>query len=113
MYVDRPVVEITAATAGCGYVSVSWTSTSNSDVCSPVRYNITLSSSTMVMTVSIISMNTHQFTELPDDTQFTVTVIGIDVMGVVSDPVSTSVDICMFCTHIVSMMLETIALIYV
>ena len=100
-YVDRPVVEITTATVGCGYVSVSWTATGNNDVCSPVQYNVTLSSSIMNMTVSIISMNTYNFTELPDDTQFTITVIGINVMGVASDPVSTSVDIilCMFCTH--------------
>ena len=95
------MVEITTATAVCGYVSVSWTSTGSSNVCSPVQYNVTLSSSTVDMTVSITSMNTHNFTELPNDTQFTVTVIGINVMGVVSDPVSTSVDIilCMFCTH--------------
>ena len=95
---DRPVVEITAATAVCGYVSVSWTATGNSDVCRPVQYNVTLSSSSaMDMTVSITSMNTHNFTELPDDTQFTVTVISINMMGIVSDPVSTSVDIGMFC----------------
>ena len=96
MYIDRPVVEITAVAGGCGYVSVSWTATGNSDVCSPVQYNVTLSLSTMDMTVSITSMNTHRFTELPDDTQFTVTVIGINMMGVVSDPVSTSVDICTY-----------------
>ena len=89
-YVDRPVVEITAVAGGCGYVSVSWTATGNSDVCSPVQYIVTLSSSTMNITVTTIPMNTHNFTELPDDTQFTVTVIGINMMGVVSDPVSTS-----------------------
>ena len=97
------MVEITTATVGCGYVSVSWVATGNSDVCRPVQYNVTLSSSTMNITVSNTSMNTHNFTELPDDTQFTVTVIGINVMGVVSDPVSTSVDICKFCTYIISM----------
>ena len=85
------MVEITA-TGGCGYVSVSWTATGNSDVCSPVRYNVTLSSSAMDMTVSITSMNTYNFTALPNNTQFTVTVIGINVMGVASDPVSTSVE---------------------
>ena len=90
-YIDRPVVKITIATAGCGYVGVSWTATGNSDVCSPVQYNVTLSSSTLNMTVSITSVNTHNFTELPDDTQFTVTVIGINMIEVASDPVSTSV----------------------
>ena len=88
VYVDRPVVEVTA-TGGCGYVSVSWNAT---DVCSPIRYNITLSSSNMDITVSITSMNTHSFNALPNNTQFTVTVIGIDMMGVVSGPVSTSVE---------------------
>ena len=91
-YVDRPVVEIITATAGCGYVSVSWTATGNNNECSPIQYNVTLSSSTVDMTVPITSMNTHNFTELPDDTQFTVTVIGINMMGVPSDPVSTSVE---------------------
>ena len=101
MFVDRPVVEITAATAVCGYVNVSWTATGNNDECSPVQYNVTLSSSTMDMTVSITSMNTHSFTELSNNTQFNVTVIGINVMGVVSDPASTSVDIRMFCIIII------------
>ena len=91
-YVDRPVVEIITATAGCGYVSVSWTATGNNNECRPVLYNVTLSSSTVDMTVPITSMNTHNFTKLPDDTQFTVTVIGINMMGVPSDPVSTSVE---------------------
>ena len=100
-YTDRPVVEITATAGGCGYVSVSWTATGNSDVCSPVQYNVTLSSSTMDITVSITSVNTHCFTELPDNTQFNITVIGINVMGVASDPASTSVDICMFCIIII------------
>ena len=99
-FVDRPVVEITAVAGGCGYVSVSWTTAGNSDVCSPVQYNVTLSSSTMNMTVSITSMNTHNFTELPDDTQFTVTVIGINVMGIASDPVSTAVT--KNCTYVLS-----------
>ena len=98
MYVDKPVVEITTATRECGYVSVSWAATGSVDECRPVQYNVTLSSSTMDMTVSNTSMNTHNFTELANDTQFTITVIGINVMGVASDPVSTSVDIilCMF-----------------
>ena len=106
------MVEITTATAVCGYVNVSWTATGNNDVYSPVQYNVTLSSTSVDMITSITSMNAHNFTDLPDDTQFTVTVIGINMMGVVSDPVSTSLDICMFCTYI-SMMLEAIVLIYV
>ena len=103
IFVDRPVIEITTATTGCGYVSVSWTATGNNDECSPVQYNVTLSSSTMNMIVSTTSMSTHNFTKLPKDTQFTVTVIGINMMGGASDPVCISLDICMFCTYIISM----------
>ena len=89
-YIDRPVIEITA-TGGCGYVSVSWMVSGNIDVCRPVQYNVTLSSSIININAVITSKNTHRFNELPDDTQFTVTVIGIYAMGLASDPVSTSV----------------------
>ena len=91
MYIDRPVVEITTAMGGCGYVSVSWTATGNSDVCRPIQYNVTLSSSMINMDAMVTSMNFHRFNELPNNTQFTVTVIGINVMGLASDPVSVSV----------------------
>ena len=99
LYIDMPVVKITRVTTRCEYVSVSWIVAGSSDDCRPVQYDVMLSSSMINITVSITSMNTHNFTELPDDTQFTVTVIGINVMGVVSDPVSTSVitkENCMF-----------------
>ena len=43
------------------------------------------------MAAVVTSMNTHRFNGLPDDTQFNVTVIGVNVMGLASDPVSTSV----------------------
>ena len=85
------MVQITATTGGCDYVSVSWTTAGSSDVCRPVQYNVILSSSMINMTAVVTSMNTHRFNGLPDDTQFTVTVIGFNVMGLASDPVSTSV----------------------
>ena len=88
---DKPVVQITTTTAGCDYVSVSWMVTGNTDVCTPVQYNVTLSSSTINISALITSMNTHRFNGLPDDTQFSVTVTGINLMGLASDPVSTSV----------------------
>ena len=88
---DRPVVQITATTGGCDYVSVSWTTAGSSDVCRPVQYNVTLSSSMINMAAVVTSTNTHRFNGLPDDTQFTVTVIGFNVMGLASDPLSTSV----------------------
>ena len=92
------MIEITA-TGGCGYVSVSWMVTGNIDVCRPVQYNVTLSSSMIKMDSVVTSMNTHRFTGLPDDTQFTVTVTGIYAMGLASDSDSTSVETnknCMF-----------------
>ena len=90
------MIEITA-TGGCGYVSVSWNATGNIDVCRPVQYIVTLSSSMMKMDSVVTSMNTHHFTGLPDDTQFTVTVTGIYAMGLASDSVSTFVKTMMVC----------------
>ena len=90
------MIEITA-TGGCGYVSVSWMVTGNIDVCAPVQYNVTLSSSMINMDAVVTSMNTHRFTGLPDDTQFTVTVTGIYAMGLASDSDSTSVKTMMVC----------------
>ena len=85
------MVQITATTGGCDYVSVSWTTAGSSDVCTPVQYNVTLSSSMINMAAVVTSMKTHHFTGLPDDTQFTVTVVGFNVMGFASDSVSASV----------------------
>ena len=85
------MVQITATTGGCDYVSVSWTTAGSSDVCAPVQYIVTLSSSIINMGVVVTSINTHRFNGLPDDIQFTVTVIGINMMGLASNPVSTSV----------------------
>ena len=96
-YIDIPVVEITATTAGCDYVSVSWTTTGSSNMCGPVRYNVTLSSSssTMDVIISNSSINTHRFTVLPNNTQFNITVIGINLMGIASEPASASMEMCM------------------
>ena len=91
MYIGQPVVKITAAMGGCGYVYVSWTITGSSDLCRITQYNVTLSSATVNMIVSISGMNSHNFTDLPDDTVFNVTVTGIMVMGFVSNPDSTTV----------------------
>ena len=85
------MVQITATTEGCDYVSVSWTTTGSSDVCRPVQYNVTLSSSMMNIAAVVTSMKTYRFNGLPNDTQFSVTVIGFNVMGLASNPVSASV----------------------
>ena len=96
IYIDKPVIQITAV-GGCRYVNVSWTATGNSDVCRPVQYNVMLSSLMINMTAVVTPMNFYHFNGLPDDTQFNVIVIGINVMGFASDPVSTSVETMMVC----------------
>ena len=79
-YIDRPVIEITTATGGCGYVYVSWSVTDSDpdDVCSIGRFNVTLSSGD-IFVLATTNTNFHNFTGLPDDTLFNVTVIGISL----------------------------------
>ena len=62
IYIDRPVVKITAAMGGCGYVYASWTTTGSSDVCRIAQYYVTLSSATVNLIISISGMNSHNFT---------------------------------------------------
>ena len=90
-YIDQPVVKITAKTGGCGYVYVSWTAPGSSDVCRITQYNVTLSSTTVNMTILINGTNFHNFTGLPDDTVFNVTVTGINDTELTGIPGSTSV----------------------
>ena len=85
------MVKITAAMGGCGYVHVSWTTTGNSDMCRITQYNVTLSSATVNMTISINGMLSHNFTGLPNNTLFNVTVTGISTIGFVGNADSTSV----------------------
>ena len=85
------MVKITATAGGCGYVNVSWTTPNSSEVCRSTQYNVTLSSATVKIIISSVSLNSHNFTGLPDDTLFNVTVTGINTMGFVSNPDSTTV----------------------
>ena len=78
------MVDITTATGGCGYASVSWSVIGNvddDDVCGIGSFNITLTSMDISMTVIVRSLSSYFFTGLPDDTVFNVTVIGINVIG--------------------------------
>ena len=81
-YIERPVIEITA-TGGCGYVYVLWSVTDSDldDACSISRFDVTLSSVDISMSVTPPSMMSHNFTGLPDDTLFNITVIGISLTG--------------------------------
>ena len=89
--VDQPVVNIKAVMGGCGYVYVSLTAPGSSDVCRITQYNVTLSSAVMNMVISVNETNSHNFTGLPNNTLFNVTVTGINTMGFVGIPDSTSV----------------------
>ena len=86
------MVEITTATGGCGYVSVSWTVPEDNDAC-PVRlYNIKLLSSTMdELTNIIITSNQHTFNGLPFNALFYVTVFSYYAHVALSNSVTTSV----------------------
>ena len=82
-FIERPVVQIKTATGGCGYASMSWSVIGNvddDDMCGIGSFNITLTSMDMSMTVITRSLS-YNFTGLPDDTVFNVTVIGISVIG--------------------------------
>ena len=61
------------------------------DVCRITQYNVTISSATMNVTISSCRVNSHNFTELPDDTLFNVSVTGFNAMGYVINPDYTSV----------------------
>ena len=76
---------------GCGYIYVSWNATGSTDACRIAQYDVTLSSATMNMIISISEINSHNFIGLPDDTLFNITVTGINDMGFVGIPDSTSV----------------------
>ena len=76
------MVQIATVKGGCGYASVSWSVVGNDvddDMCGIGSFNITLSSMDISMTV-ITRMLSYDFTGLPDDTVFNVTVIGINVI---------------------------------
>ena len=89
-YVDVPMVEITTATGGCGYVSVSWT-VPDSNKC-PVRsYTVTLSSTMDELTSVMTSHKQHTFNGLSFNTLFNVTVFSHIAHVLLSGSVTTSV----------------------
>ena len=102
------MIKITTTTIECGYVYVSWNATASSDMCRITQYNVTLSSATINMTISISGMNSHNFTGLPDDTLFNVSVTGIKIRRVgISDSTSVRTPIC------ISMYMHTYIAIYI
>ena len=85
------MAKITTAIIGCEYIYVSWIAPSSSDVCNITQYNVTLSSAVVNVIISISGMNSHNFTGLPNNTLFNITVTGINTMGFASNSDSTSV----------------------
>ena len=86
MYLEKPVVEITTVSVGCGYVNISWNVTGNNDECSVFYYNVTSSYVTMdnhVMKSVITMMNSANIAGLPGETQINITVAAVGVMQVV------------------------------
>ena len=98
-YVDRPVVEITTAIEGCRYVNISWSTTYNTDDCSVIYYDVTLSYVIMdehVTKSMITTMNSSTISGLSDDTQVNITVTAIGIRQVVFSVDSTSVSTVAF-----------------
>ena len=94
-YQDKPMVEITNVTGGCGYVYVLWIVLGNNDMCEITNFHLTLVSLVMGLpegttTQKSTNMNSYNFTGLPDDTEFRITIIGSSLL-LNTDPASTSV----------------------
>ena len=85
-YIDRPVVRITGAIVGCGYVNISLSTTGNIDECSVEFYDLRVSyvysnSNTnvrvTVFRVTRVTSSIATIPGLPDDTQVDIEVNGI------------------------------------
>ena len=76
------VTSITASDTSCLTTSVvvSWTPSSGDPVCGPISYDVIISPSDGVMIMSI-NDTSYNFTTLPLGTNYTVTVIGINMAG--------------------------------
>ena len=77
------MINIATSTGGCGYVYLSWIVINNvpdDDMCGISRFNVSISSVDVSMTV-MTTMIFYNFTRLPDDTLFNVTVIGTSING--------------------------------
>ena len=75
------MINIIIAVGGCGYVYVSWFVFHNvpdDAMCGIGHVNVTLSSVDVSRTVMPVTI-THNFTGLPGDTQYTVTVTGASI----------------------------------
>ena len=81
--IERPAIKITTATGGYGYVYVSWIIIGNVPddfVCGIASSTVTLSSMDISMT-RFLSLMSHNFTGLSDNTLFNVTVKGFNFIN--------------------------------
>ena len=70
---------------------MSWTVIGNNDLCEIVTFNVLLVSVPMgIYELTSTDMNSYNFTGLPDDTLFNITIIGSSMLFN-TDPVSTSI----------------------
>ena len=73
-HIDKPVVNITAVTLGCGYVNISVNTTNNNnDECTVRFYNfsvsyVTRSDRVTVSRITRVTTITYTITGLPNDT---------------------------------------------
>ena len=80
--IEKPQVYIAAITGGFRYVYIKWFVTGNvhhDPICSIAGFKVTLSSIDNSTTVVVNSVISHNFTGLPDNTSFNVTVVGINI----------------------------------
>ena len=81
--IERPQIKITTVMGGFGYVYVKWSvfgSLPYDDTCRIGHLNVILASMDNSIT-AVTSGISYNFTGLPDDTLFNVTVVGINVKG--------------------------------
>ena len=81
-HIERPQINIITIMGGFRYVYVKWFVTGNvhhDGACSIAHFKVTLTSMDNSTTVVVTSDISHNFTGLPDDTLFNVTVVGINV----------------------------------
>ena len=81
IHIERSDVKITAATGGCGFVTLRWGAFGNinNEICGISRFNVLLSSKD-ISKIEITSQIFHNFTGLSDGTLFNVNVVAYNLL---------------------------------
>ena len=79
---DKPMIEITA-TGGYRYVYVSWSVSANANdgVCRITKIVVAISFMDESMIVNSGPVGSHNFTGLPDNTTFNISIVGTNMMS--------------------------------